>query len=471
MNKELDARENSLSETFNALQNAYKLEPYPSLEERKMVLLKLKQAILDNESAIYEAFRQDFGYRSNLTSLLADLIPSVRGINYAVQNLKKWMKDSKRNIGMYLFPSSVRVQYQPLGLVGIISPWNFPVLLTLTPLTQALAAGNRVMVKLSEFTPNINVVMREVLKDLSDYVQVVEGDGVVGAAFSELPFNHLLFTGSTEVGRKVAHASAENLTPVTLELGGKSPALITKQRDLGQAVDVIISAKTMNAGQICIAPDYVLLPEGMQQSFIELYQQRFKDYFLSRENQNKLDFIINAQHLQRIKSLLNDAEQKGAKLHLTQDPQPTEDPRLMHSVLLTNVDDAMDVMKKEIFGPILPLVSYVELDQAIDYINSKPRPLALYIMSDDDKVVEHVLTHTHSGGVAINDAVIHSVVEDAPFGGIGDSGIGHYHGKEGFLRFSHAKTVLTSKSWIPKHKYILKYPDKMFAVLRKQFLR
>lgn len=471
MNKELEAGTEELANTFSTLQRAYQQQPYPSLEQRKALLLNLKQAILVNERAIYAAFKQDFGYRSDLTSLMADLIPSVRGINYAAKHLKKWMKDSRRATGMYLFPSKVKVQYQPLGVVGIISPWNFPVMLTLTPLTQALAAGNRVMIKLSEFTPHINTVMRTVLADLSDHVQVIEGDSEVGAAFSRLPFDHLLFTGSTEVGRKVAHASAENLTPVTLELGGKSPALLTRDIDLDHVVDVIISAKTMNAGQICIAPDYLLLPEGMEQDFIHRYQQRFKDYFLSRNNQNTLDFIISDKQLAGIESLLTDAEAKGAKLHRIEQHNPIGDKRLMYPVILTEVSDAMTVMNQEIFGPILPLVPYSGLQSAIDYINARPRPLALYIMSKDHKVVDHVLRHTHSGGVAINDAVIHSVVEDAPFGGIGQSGMGHYHGKEGFLRFSHAKTVLSSKPWLPKHKFILSYPDKMFAILRKQFLR
>lgn len=471
MNTGLDTDAADLSTTFNSLKRAYQQQPYLSLGERKALLETLKQAILNNERAIYTAFKQDFGYRSDLTSLMADLIPSVRGIDYAVKHLNKWMKDSRRKIGMYLFPSSVKVQYQPLGVVGIISPWNFPVLLTLTPLIQALAAGNRVMLKLSEFTPNINSVMQKILDDLSDHVQVVEGDSEVGAAFSRLQFDHLLFTGSTEVGRKVAHAAAENLTPVTLELGGKSPVLLTRDGDLDHAIDVIIAAKSMNAGQICIAPDYLLLPKGMEQEVIQRYHQKFKDYFLSRDNDNTLDFIINEHQQARIEALLKDAQEKGAKLHYIDQQKPSGDNRLMYPVILTQVDEAMTVMNEEIFGPILPLVTYSEVEAAIDYINARPRPLALYIMSKDQAIVDHVLRYTHSGGVAINDAVIHSVVEDAPFGGIGHSGMGHYHGKEGFLRFSHAKTVLTSKPWIPKYRFILKYPDKMYKMLRRQFLR
>ncbi len=471
MNKGLNNGTADLRTTFNSLKRAYQQQPYPSLEQRKALLVTLKQAILDNEQTIYTAFKQDFGYRSELTSLTAELIPSVRGINYAVKHLKKWMKDSRRKAGMYLFPSSVKVQYQPLGVVGIISPWNFPVLLALSPLIEALAAGNRVMLKLSEFTPHINSVMRTILDDLSDHVQVVEGDSEVGAAFSRLPFDHLLFTGSTVVGRKVAHAAAENLTPVTLELGGKSPALLTRDSDLDYAVDVIISAKTMNAGQVCIAPDYLLLPEGMEQELIQRYQQKFKDYFLSHDNDNRLDFIISDQQLARIESLLKDAQEKGAKLHPVEQHKRAGDSRLMYPVILTQVDDAMTVMNEEIFGPILPLVTYSEVEAAIDYINARPRPLALYIMSQDQTMVDHVLRHTHSGGVAINDAVAHAAVDDAPFGGIGHSGMGHYHGKEGFLRFSHAKTVLTSKPWIPKYRFMLKYPEKMYKMLRKQFLR
>ena len=460
-----------LAEKFSLLRRAYNEKPYPSLAQRKEVLQALKKSLIAYENNFYQALSKDYGYRSEFDTLVADVLPSVMGINYTLKRIGKWMKPSRRHAGIMLAPSRVEVQYQPVGLVGIIVPWNFPLFLSLSPATQALAAGNRVMIKLSEFTPNTNKVLIEATQCINDHLIITEGESETGAAFSALPFDHLIFTGSTTVGRYVAKAAADNLTPITLELGGKSPVIFAEDANWETAIDGVILGKAINSGQLCVAPDYVLVPSGKEETFVRLFKERYQAYFANAKNKNIQTHIINQKQYVRLQGFLEDAKEKGAEVHVVQGRDTSSEERILYPHLLTKVDEDMEVMKQEIFGPVMPVLPYSSIDECIERINAQPRPLALYVMSTNKDTVNKILKHTHSGGACVNDTIMHASAEDAPFGGIGNSGIGHYHGVEGFRRLSKAKTVLTSKTWLPKNKFFLSYRDLMFKNLRKFLLR
>ena len=455
---------------FRALKQSFNLNPYPAIEERVEVLKNLKAALVNNETVIYEALCKDYGYRSEFDSLLADVLPSVSAINYALKNIKKWMKPSRRHSGLILAPSKVRVHYQPLGVVGVITPWNFPIFLALGPAIQAIAAGNRVLIKMSRTTPNTNELLKIILSDLSNHIQIVAGESISGSAFSKLPFDHIIFTGSSGVGSQVAAVAGKNLTPVTLELGGKSPVVIDEEANLDTAIDAILFGKTLNSGQVCVAPDYVLAHETRKDEFIALFLKRFSEYYLKDKNKNKQTHIVSDGQLATLNALLDDAESKGAKIHTINDGYSSDGRRLLPH-LITNTNDDMLIAQEEIFGSILPVLSYTKIEEAISYINERPRPLALYVMSKRSQIIEKIIKNTHSGGVAINDTVNHVAADDAPFGGVGNSGMGHYHGHEGFLTFSKSKTVLYSSSWIPKNKFTIVNRDLVFKLLRTFFLR
>ncbi|MCG6241514.1 aldehyde dehydrogenase family protein [Vibrio diabolicus] len=366
--------DNLLQQSLDRLKAAYAAEPYPSLDERKQRLVLLKQALIANKQALVEALSDDFGYRSEFDTAMTDVLPTVSHINYTIKQLKKWCKPSKRESGLLLAPSKVTVQYQPLGVVGIISPWNFPVILSLAPLVTALAAGNRVMMKLSEFTPKTNKVIVNICRELSEYVEVFEGEADVAQSFSQLPFDHLLFTGSTNVGRAVAKAAADNLTPVTLELGGKSPVIIAEDADMKKTVDAILFGKCINAGQICVAPDYAFVPQERVEEFIALFLKCFEKLYLKSNKNQKLTHIINQRQYDRLTALLEDAKAQGASIH-TVEASPQQE-RLLYPHLITDVSRDMRIMQEEIFGPFLPIKPYKAVDEAIDYINQHQRPLA-----------------------------------------------------------------------------------------------
>ncbi|KAB0285254.1 coniferyl aldehyde dehydrogenase [Vibrio fortis] len=459
-----------LQRSFSLMKSLYNTNPAPSHAQRVDVLKQLKQNILHNEHEIYDAMKRDYGYRSEFDTLIADVLPSVAGINYAIKNLKKWMKPSKRHAGLMLAPSSVTVHYQPLGVVGVITPWNFPFYLALGPAAQALAAGNRVMIKMSEFTPNANAALRKVTKGLEEHIQIVEGEAEVGAAFSALPFDHLIFTGSSTVGKLVAKSAADNLTPITLELGGKSPTIIDKDIDINIAVDAVIVGKSVNSGQICVAPDYVFVPKQREREFINAFIQRYTEYHLNSEDSNTQTHIVSDRQYSRLMGFLEDAKAQGATIDAVKEIE-SDHGRRVYPHLISNLSSDMKILQEEIFGSILPILTYDDIEEVITYINDRPRPLALYIMSKNDQLINSFVTRTHSGGVAVNDTAMHVAADDAPFGGVGNSGMGHYHGYEGFLTFSKAKTVLRSSSWIPKNRFILKNRDFVFKTLRSLLLK
>ena len=434
----------ALAERLIRLKQAYQAHPMPSHGERSARLLQLKRSLLAHKQGLCDALARDYGRRSDYDSLIADILPCVMQINYSQKRLRRWMKPQRRHAGLLLAPARVEVHYQPLGVVGIMVPWNFPVMLSLGPLISAIAAGNSAMLKLSEFTPHTNAVLRTLLAEVFDEQQltVVEGDAQLAAAFSALPFDHLLFTGSTAVGRQVMAAAAPQLTPLTLELGGKSPCLIAPDMPMALAVERMIFGKSLNAGQICVAPDYVLLPRGQEQSFIEAYQRHFSRLYPKGLGSPDYGAIINARQYERLTTWLAEAEQAGAQLHACASPARDDATRRLVPHLLTEVPGHCQLMQQEIFGPLLPLVPYDSLDEALAYIAARPRPLALYLMSLDPALQTRLIRETHAGGMAINESLFQVAADDAPFGGIGASGMGHYHGHEGFLTFSKAKTVL-----------------------------
>jgi len=445
-----------LQTILNMQKSAYLKAPAPTITQRKEKLNRLKTGLIAHQDKLIEALQQDYGQRPANDTMLADILPCVMNINYTLKKLKKWMKPQRRSAGLLLSPATIRVEYQPLGVVGIVVPWNFPIMLSIGPLITAIAAGNRAMIKFSEFTPNTNAALIVMLNEVFEENEVacVEGEADIAAQFTALPFDHLIFTGSTAVGRHVMRAAADNLTPVTLELGGKSPVIVAPDIDMATAVERLVFGKCLNAGQICVAPDYVFCPNDKVDDFIKEYQRQFQLMYGNDSTRPDYANIINQAQHERLLSWLDDAQQKGATI-VTSNNQPIDRAsRNMATQLVTNVSDDMLIMQQEIFGPILPILGFDDLDEVIDYINQRPRPLALYIMSLNKQTQTKILRHTHSGGVCINDAIFHVAAEDAPFGGIGASGMGHYHGKEGFLTFSKAKTVLARGKFLNTGKLV-----------------
>ncbi|PKG57024.1 coniferyl-aldehyde dehydrogenase [Shewanella sp. Choline-02u-19] len=463
-----------LSQVLVNQRTHYLADPSPSYEARIEHLKSLKKAILSYQEQLVQALNRDYGHRSVDDSIISDIMPCVNNINYSIKHLKKWMKPSRRHAGLLLAPASIKVQYQPLGVVGIIVPWNFPIMLSVGPLITALAAGNRAMIKLSEFTPETNTVLTAMLASIFDqnHVACIEGEADVAAEFSSLPFDHLLFTGSTTVGRHVMRSAAQHLTPVTLELGGKSPVIVADDIDMDTAVERMIYGKCLNSGQICVAPDYVLVPSEKLNDFVRAYKRKFIKMYGQVSDNKDYGSIINQRQFDRIMLVLEDAKAKGATVMSANDEAINIEHQKVPTQLITDATDDMLLLQDEIFGPLLPVIPYNNLQEAISYINQRPRPLALYLMSFDKNTQQQVMTHTHSGGVCINETVFHVAAEDAPFGGVGPSGMGHYHGKEGFQTFSHAKTILKRGKYFNTGKLIHPpYGGWLQTLLVKFFLR
>ncbi|MDM3887381.1 coniferyl aldehyde dehydrogenase [Pseudomonas sp. BCRC 81390] len=461
-----------LATMFAVQRRAFSGNPLPPAAQRRQWLKNLREALLAGQAELIEAIGQDFEGRSANETLLAELLPAVQGLRHAEKHLQRWMRASRRRVGLAFQPASAQVRYQPLGVVGIIVPWNYPLFLAIGPLTCALAAGNRVMLKLSEATPACGRALKQLLERVfpSDLVSVVLGEVEVGKAFARLPFDHLLFTGATSVGRQVMLAAAHNLTPVTLELGGKSPAIVSADVPLDSAAERIAFGKTLNAGQTCVAPDYVLVPRERLQAFSDAYQRAVRRLYPRIADNPDYTAIINPYQLQRLQGLLDDASAKGAQV-LDIYPNETRQGRRLPPHLLLDVHDDMQVMQDEIFGPLLPLVPYDSLEQALAYINQRPRPLALYYFGYDRAGQEQVLRHTHSGGVCLNDTLLHVAQDDLPFGGIGPSGMGHYHGHDGFLTFSKAKAVLAKQRFNAARLIYPPYGKALQRLVFKLFIR
>jgi coniferyl-aldehyde dehydrogenase len=417
----------------------------PTLAARQADLLKLKRAVKARLPDFEKALDADFEGRSAKETVILEGMALVQGINYLRRNLKSWMRPQKRHVEMHFRPARSRIVYQPLGVVGIMSPWNFPVGLSLMPLATAIAAGNRAMIKPSEMTPATSDLLTGMLSEIfpEEQVAVVTGGADIGAAFSGLPFDHLVFTGSTPVGKAVMKAASANLVPVTLELGGKSPVIIEKGFPLARAAASIAFGKLANGGQICVAPDYALVPENDVEAFVSAYDAEVRALYPEGPTSENFTSIINERHFARIGALLVEARAKGARvIEVGATPEGARNrPHTLAPKVVLGATADMGILREEIFGPVLPIVPYREIGDAITHINRADRPLALYYFGTNGKDRREVLQRTTSGNVTINDTLLHYAQDDLPFGGVGASGMGAYHGVEGFRSLSHAKGI------------------------------
>lgn len=414
----------------------------PSYTQRMDDLKRLRSAFKARFDALAGAMNADFGRRSKHECALGDAVTVIQDIDHIRSHLHGWMR-SKRDLADWLFwPARTEVRYQPLGVVGVISPWNYPVNLALLPLSAAIAAGNHVMLKPSEHTPRTSEELKALLDEVfpADRVATVLGGPDVAAAFSALPFDHLFFTGSTTVGRRVMQAAAQNLTPVTLELGGKSPVILAPGYSIATAVDRIAAGKLLNAGQTCIAPDYVLMQKESVAPFVAEMQRIVAQRYPNPATNPDYTSIVNDGQYKRLVSYLDEARAAGAEV--VELGQGDAANRILAPALVVDPPKSLALMQDEIFGPILPIVPVESVDAAIDFINSRPRPLALYHFDNDSARTQRVLERTTSGGVAVNETLLQILQNELPFGGVGPSGMGHYHGREGFLTFSKQKPVL-----------------------------
>lgn len=429
---------------FDKQRAAFCREGAPSLAHRLSAIDKIHRIMVDNKEAWQEAISQDFGNRSHHETLMAEIFITINSIKHARAKLKKWMKPKKAPISWQFKPGTGKIFYQPLGVVGIISPWNYPLQLAIVPVVQALSAGNRVMLKPSELTPVTSALLAKTLSNnfSQEEVAVITGGPEVGAEFSGLPYDHLFYTGSTNVGRLVMQAAAKNLVPVTLELGGKSPVIVGQDCDLGKAVPSIMGGKLLNAGQTCVAPDYALVHESKLDDFVASIEKCVPKIYPTLAENEQYTSIVSDGHFDRINALLADATAKGAKM-VVMNPKDEDlsGTRKIAPTLVLDVTEDMSIMQEEIFGPVMPVMTYKDEQDAIAYVNEHPRPLALYYFGNNAEKRDEVLTKTTSGGACVNETLFHLAQEELPFGGVGPSGIGSYHGFAGFKTFSHEKGV------------------------------
>jgi len=449
---------------------AFDRERMPTYAQRKDRLARLLRMTADHAEALADAMSRDFGHRSRHESLLADLFTVQSGARHAMRHLKRWMAVKRAPTALHFLPAGNRLMPQPLGVVGIVAPWNYPYYLAMAPALAALAAGNRVMIKPSELTPATSDLMARLVAQhfAPDEMTVVTGDAEVGKVFTQLPFDHLFFTGSTPVGRLVAQAAAQHLTPVTLELGGKSPAIVDRSADLARTAERIAFGKLLNAGQTCVAPDYVLAPQELVQPLTEAIVAAVRRLYPRIDNNPDYTAIVSPRHHARLRGLLDDARARGATLRPTHDDAPG-DRRLVPTLVL-DTSPEMAVMREEIFGPLLPIVPYGHPSEAIAHVNAGDRPLALYWFGEDRTARDDVLARTHAGGVTVNDCIWHLGQEEQPFGGVGASGMGSYHGVWGFNTFSKLKPVFLQSRFAGTKLFHPPYGatfDRLLGLLKK----
>jgi len=435
----------ALDDAFHAMFALTRTGTAPALAERLDRLARLRAVISDNERRFAHAISADFGHRSSTETTIAETLLVLGEIRHAASHLKKWMAPQRIATALQFMPAKNRLMPQPVGVVGIIAPWNYPLQLTLAPAVAALAAGNRVMIKPSELVPRFSATLRELIAAKFDPTEmtVTTIDDDIAQAFASLPFDHLIFTGSTRVGRLVAEAAGRNLTPVTLELGGKSPAIVDRSADLGQAAERIAYGKLLNAGQTCIAPDYALVPEAQVQDFADRLQGHMRRMYGTNPGNDDYTSIVSDRHYARLEGLVADAAARGARIMQAAKP---DDPawkskRKFPPTILVGATPDMTIMQEEIFGPLLPIIGYRDAAEPVSYINRHDRPLALYWFGKDDAARDDVLARTISGGVTVNDCLFHFTQINQPMGGIGASGTGVYHGEWGFKTLSKLKPV------------------------------
>ena len=458
--RSIQSVENEAQRVYKLQREAYLRDPYPSLQERKARLDAVERILLENTEAIVEAIAQDFGHRCAEESKILEIFPVIDGLRHTRKKLRKWMKPQRRPISWLFATGSNRLIPQPKGVVGIVSPWNYPLFLTLSPLVSVLAAGNRAMIKMASNSQHLCRLLADKFSEVFPEEVVAILPGVRAGDFSTLPYDHIIFTGSADVGRTVMRSAAENLTPVTLELGGKSPTIVCDDFDIDEAASRIMYAKLVNAGQTCLAPDYLFLPEGSEDRFVAAAQRLVAERYPDT-NDTSYTSVIDDKAYRRLRMTLEDAEAKGAKLvPLVPHASFNDVLRKFPPYLVLNVTEDMMIMKEEIFGPLFPLMTYKDLDETIDYVTHRDRPLGFYVFTNDRARKDKLLYSTISGGVTINNCIIHVAQHDLPFGGVGASGIGHYHGYEGFVEFSKMRPVFTNPWFSLLHWFYPPYTGK-----------
>ena len=446
--------EQKMNSTLQMQRDAYLKEGIVSAETRIDRLQRGVDVLIKYNEKITDALNTDFTCRPREVTLLTDVGAGIAPMKHAIKHLRSWMKPEKRPT---MFPFNLvggrsRIEYQPLGVVGIIAPWNFPVNMVFAPLAGVLAAGNRAMIKPSEFTPATSALMAEMIAEAYDPAEIAIFDGgpEVGQAFSNLPFDHMIFTGATSIARHILTAAARNLVPVTLELGGKSPVVISRSADIEKSLGRIMTGKTLNAGQICLAPDYLLVPEEKLHEVIAAAQKAVAQMYPRILDNPQYTSVINERHFQRLNGYLAEASERGQKIipinPAKEDFSTQQGTLKIPPTLIPEPADDLKMMEEELFGPLLPIRTYNNFEETISYINSKPRPLAAYYFGDDKQEETALISRTTSGGVCINDVVMQVAQEDLPFGGVGPSGMGAYHGLKGFQTFSHAKSIYRQSS-------------------------
>lgn len=434
-----------LQAALSEQREAFLRNPYPSWDERRVRLEKLRDVIRAHEDEIKQTMSEDFGSRSMIETDFADIVSSYTEIADYLKHGEKWMQPRRVKIALNQQPGKGEIIPQPLGVVGIIVPWNYPLFLAVSPMIGAIAAGNAVMVKMSEYTPKFSALFKKMMDDTftPQEVYVATGGVDVAQAFSGLHFDHMLFTGSTSVGKHIMRAASENLVPVTLELGGKSPVMVQDDADIDEIAPRIALGKMMNAGQTCIAPDYVMMPKAKINAFSEAMIRQAESMYPTFAGNDDYTSIIADAHYARLQDLLDDAESKGATIKSAghDDKQQLAKERRIPLTVVSDVNPDMKIMQEEIFGPLLPVMASDTLDEQIDYVQRNDRPLALYLFTNDDAKTQRVLRETHAGGVTTNDTMWHISQRELPFGGVGPSGMGSYQGEKGFETFSHMKSV------------------------------
>jgi coniferyl-aldehyde dehydrogenase len=454
---------------FQIQRAAYDAAPFAEWEERRNRLERLRRLLEDNEVAIETAIDADFAGRPRIETQIAEIFPSRSEIRGAIKHGRRWMKPRSAGVSKWFLPARANVVARPLGVVGIIVPWNYPLFLAVSPLVAALVAGNRAMVKMSEFTPAFSELFQQLIASAfrSNEVAVITGGADVAAQFSALPFDHLLFTGSTSVGRKVMNAASQNLTPVTLELGGKSPAVVAPEYPIEHAVQRVLAGKLLNAGQTCIAPDYALVPRGQVSAFVEAAKRQAQGMYPKGLGDTDYCSIVNARQYQRLAGYVAQARGAGAAIvPLFGGAEHDDATHRLAPAIMVDPAPELDIMREEIFGPLLPVIPYDDLRDAIGFINAHPRPLALYWFDKDAKRAESVLKNTHAGGVCFNETLMHVAQEDLPFGGVGASGMGHYHGRWGFDTFSKLTPVFRQSRFNGMKLFLPPYKPLVAKMLR-----
>jgi acyl-CoA reductase-like NAD-dependent aldehyde dehydrogenase len=464
-----------LAEVFARQRAAFDRNPVSSLSQRRGILLKLERLIEQNRLILAEAANADFGTRSGFETEMSEVVGTISILRFMRRRLRSWMAPRRRSVSMWYMPAKNRVEPRPLGVVGVVSPWNFPLNLALVPAATALAAGNRVMLKVSEFTPHTSAVLKRLIEEnfSPELFYVTDGGGEIASQFTTLPFDHLLFTGSTQVGKIVAKAAAENLTPVTLELGGKSPVIVDEDYSIERAATTIAWAKVFNGGQVCVAPDYVLVPRGHEKEFVVAAREAARKLYPKVAGNPQYTAILNQRHYDRITGYVTEAQTLGAEVITAEDPELGRQARQLPLTMIINPPADSTVMKDEIFGPVLPIIGYDNNESAIDFVNSRPTPLALYLLSNGKRRQQQWLPRIPSGSVVVNDLIVGYLQNDLPFGGLGGSGYGAYHGREGFDAMSHLRPVMYQRPIFGRTGVQMLYPpyDNLIADVLLRLMR